>query len=229
MSSYPGPAPPLTFRTVLRTFGQDGDAPLSTLLSAEDVERASREEGVAFATAAHHVWTPALTVWTLLSRCVSDSESCVAAVARASAPGVGLGLPACSAATGAYCKARAELPVPLLRRLAVRVGGELERQAPPGWRRKGRRVLLADGATASGPDTPENQAEYPRPRTRKPGLGFPLIRLVVLLGFATAALVDAAIGPWSGKENGEMALPRQLLAGLFAGDVLVGDRAHGSY
>ena len=30
--------------------------------------------------------------------------------------------------------------------------------------------------------------------------------MIVLLGFATAALVDAAIGPWSGKEAGEMAL-----------------------
>jgi hypothetical protein len=138
-------------------------------------------------------------------------------------------LPACSAATGAYCKARAKLPVPLLRRLATQVGSELERQASPRWRWKGRRVLLADGTTASGPDTPANQAEYPQPGAQKPGLGFPLIRLVVLLGFATAALVDAAIGPWSGKRNGEMALLRQLLSSLLADDVLVADRASSSY
>jgi hypothetical protein len=119
--------------------------------------------------------------------------------------------------------------VPLLRRLATQVGGELERQASPGWRWQGRRVLLADGTTASGPDTPANQAEYPQPRTQKPGLGFPLIRLVVLLGFATAVLVDAAIGPWSGKRNGEMALLRQLLGSLLANDVLVADRASCSY
>jgi DDE family transposase len=229
LSSYPGRAPALSFRTVLRTFGQDGATPLSALLSAEDIDLACREEGVRFAPASHHVWTPALTVWALLSQCLSDSKSCVAAVARALTLRVGLGLPPCAAATGAYCKARAKLPVPLLRRLATRVGGELERQAPPGWRWKGRRVLLADGTTASGPDTPANQAEYPQPGTQKPGLGFPLIRLVVLLGFATAALVDAAIGPWSGKRNGEMALLRQLLGSILANDVLVADRASCSY
>src|SRR5262249_12174701 len=86
-----------------------------------------------------------------------------------------------------------------------------------------------DGTTASGPDTPDNQAEYPQPKTQQPGLGFPLIRLVVLLGFATAALVDAAVGPWSGKEAGEMALLRQLLERILAGDVLVADRASCPY
>jgi hypothetical protein len=199
------------------------------LLSAEAIGRVCRQEGVHFAQAAHHVWTPALSVWALLSQCLSGSKSCVAAVARVLALRVALGLPACSAGTGAYCKARAKLPVPVPRRLATQVGGELERQAPPGWRWKGRRVLLADGTTASGPDTKANQAEYPQPRTQKKGLGFPLIRLVVLLGFATAALVDCAIGPWAGKENGEVTLLRQLLGSVLAGDVLVGDRAYGSY
>jgi putative transposase len=46
----------------------------------------------------------------------------------------------------------------------------------------------------------------------------------VLPGFATAALADAAIGPWSGKETGEMALLRQLLGSILAGDVLVAGR-----
>ena len=218
-----------TFRCVLRSFGQDEASPLSDLLPQGHIQQACDEEGVHFAQADHHVWTPALTLWCFLSQCLSDSKSCVAAVARALVLRVSLGLPPCSEATGAFCKARAKLPVALLRRLATHLGAELERQAPDSWRWKGRRVLLADGTTASGPDTPENQAEYPQPKTQKPGLGFPMIRLVVLLGFATAALVDAAIGPWSGKENGEMALLRQLLESILAGDVLVGDRGYCSY
>jgi hypothetical protein len=117
----------------------------------------------------------------------------------------------------------------LLRRLTTRLGSDLEDKAPPAWRWKDRRVLLADGATCSGPDTPQNQAEYPQPNTQKKGLGFPLMRLVVLLGFATAALIDCAIGPWSGKEKGEMALLRQLLEAIRADDVLVGDRGYCSY
>jgi hypothetical protein len=229
MLSYPNGTQRPTFRSVLRSFGQGGSSPLADLLTQEYLQQACDEEGVRFAQGDSHVWSPALTIWCLLSQCLSDSKSCVAAVARALVLRVSLGLPPCSEATGAYCKARAKLPVALLRRLATHLGAELERQAPASWRWKGRRVLLADGTTASGPDTPQNQAEYPQPKTQKPGLGFPLIRLVVVLGFATAALVDAALGPWSGKENGEMALLRQLLDSILAGDVLVADRASCSY
>jgi Transposase DDE domain len=229
LSFYPEHTPQPTFGCVLRSLGQDATLPWADLLSEDQIQQACDQEGVCFAQGPQHIWTPALTVWALLSQCLSDSKSCVAAVARSLVLRVSLGLPPCSEATGAYCKARAKLPVPLLRRLATHLGDELERQAPPAWRWKDRRVLLADGTTASGPDTPDNQAEYPQPKTQKPGLGFPLIRLVVLLGFATAALVDAAIGPWSGKEKGEMALLRQLLDRILAKDVLVADRAGCSY
>lgn len=229
MFSYPGHPQQPTFRSILRTFGQNPNLPLADLLPQEVIQQACDEEGVCFAGGDNHVWTPALTLWAFLSQCLSDSKSCVAAVARSLVLRVSLGLPPCSEGTGAYCKARAKLPVPLLRRLACHLGDELERQALPSWRWKDRRVLLVDGTTVSGPDTPENQAEYPQPKTQKPGLGFPLIRLVVLLAFATAALVDAAVGPWSGKENGEMALLRQLRRRIQAGDVLVADRASCSY
>lgn len=229
MFSYPPSPPRPTFRSVLRTFGQDANLPLADLLTEEDIQQACDEEGVCFAPAGHHIWTPALTVWALLSQCFSDSKSCVAAVARAVVLRVSLGLPPCSEATGAYCKARAKLPIDLLHRLARQLGDRLEENAAASWRWKDRRVLLCDGTSVSGPDTPANQADYPQPKTQKRGLGFPLIRLVVLLGFATAALTDAALGPWSGKERGEMALLRQLLQRVQTGDVLVADRACCSY
>jgi hypothetical protein len=60
-------------------------------------------------------------------------------------------------------------------------------------------------------------------------MGFPTIRLVVLLAFATAVLVGAAWGPWRGKETGETALFRQLLDQLRTGDVVVADRYYCSY
>ena len=53
--------------------------------------------------------------------------------------------------------------------------------------------------------------------------------MVVLLGFATGALVGAAIGPGKGKEAGEMALVRELLDRFRSGDVFVADRAYCSY
>jgi hypothetical protein len=125
-SSYP-PTP--TFRTVLRTFAQAPDLPLGDLLTEQHIRTACDELDCEFATEAHHVWTPALTLWTFLSQCLSDSKSCAAAVARALALRVGLGLSPCSVATGAYCKARAKLPVALLSGLTTQLGDELERQA----------------------------------------------------------------------------------------------------
>src|ERR1700739_307150 len=79
------------------------------------------------------------------------------------------------------------------------------------------------------PDTPANHRVYPHPGTQKPGLGFPLIRLVVLLTFATAALVGAAYGPFQGKETGETALFRTLLEQIVAEDLVVADRYYCSY
>lgn len=217
-----------SFRVTLRTFAQDPERATASLTEAH-IRTACVELGVRFATDAHHIWTPALTLWTFLSQCVSESKSCAAAVARALALRVGLGLRPCSEATGAYCKARAKLPVALLSRLALQLGDELEHRASADWQWKGRRVLLGDGTTLSGPDTPANQAAYPQHKGQKRGVGFPLIRLAVLPGFATGALVGAAVGRWRGKEAGEMALLRELLDRFHAGDVFVADRAYCSY
>jgi len=218
-----------TFHTTVRTFAQDPGLSLGALITDEHIRDACDDLGVDFANREHHLWTPALTLWTLLTQCISKSKSCTAAVTRALVLRVSLGLPACSEGNGAYCKARAKLPVALLRRLATHLGDELERQVPSQWQWKTRRVLFGDGTTVSGPDTPENQAAYPQPNTQKPGLGFPMIRLVVLLGFATGALVGAGIGPESGKKTGEMALLRELLDRFKPGDVFVADRAYCSY
>jgi len=154
---------------------------------------------------------------------------CVAAVARVIVLLTAMGRPPCSSATGAYCKARAKLPEKFLKRLTYEVGAELEDQAPAAWRWHNRRTLLLDGSTSTLPDTPENQRAYPPPSTQRRGVGFPMIRLVVLLGLATAAVVGAAFGRYAGKQTGETALLRQLFDQLRAGDVIVADPCHCSY
>jgi hypothetical protein len=79
------------------------------------------------------------------------------------------------------------------------------------------------------PDTEANQAEYPQANTQEEGLGFPLVRLVVLLSLATGMLSDMALGPYAGKETGETALLRELIERLNPGDILLGDRYFCSY
>jgi hypothetical protein len=90
-------------------------------------------------------------------------------------------------------------------------------------------VQLADGSTVNAPDTPANQQEYPQPDGQKPGLGFPIIRLVVLFCLATGAVLEAVLAPYHGKGTGELSLLRRVWHALEGGDVLVGDRIFCSY
>lgn len=226
MSLYP--ARP-TFATVLRSFAGPEGLPLGNLLTEADIQQACDQENVHFGQAADDVYTPAVTLWAFLAQCLSASKSCVAAVARVLVLRVAWGLPPCGAGSGGYGKARAKLPESLLQRLTLQVGVGLEDQAANAWRCHGRRVLLADGTEVSMPDTPENQQAYPQLNNQKPGLGFPRLRLVVFLAFATAGLVGAALGPCKGKGCGETELFRALLEHIEAGDIVVADRYYGTW
>jgi Transposase DDE domain len=229
MSSYHSSPRSVQFQHFLRGFLQGGGLGFREVLTEDQIERAAREARVSFGTGAHDIYTVPLTLWAFVTQTVSESKSCLAAVARVLTLLTALGRPACDAGTGAYCKARAKLTEPFLRRLASDVGRQLEDEIPAAWRWHGRRVLLLDGSTLSMPDTPENQAAYPQQRSQRPGVGFPLLRWVALVGMATAAVIDSAFGPYRGKETGESALFRGMFASLRPGDVIVADRYYCSY
>ena len=219
------------FSLVLRSFLQHRGLPFAQALPEETIQQAFDDEGVSFGQGEGDVYTPALTLWAFLSQVLFKDEqrSCLAAVARVIVLLVALGKRPCSDDSGAYCRARAKLPVPILRRLAVQVADGCEQQVPAEWLWKGRHVHLVDGSTISMPDTPANQAEYPQPTTQEPGLGFPIARLVVLLSLATAMVKDMAMGPYAGKETGETALLRELLERFKSGDIMLADRYFCSY
>jgi DDE family transposase len=198
-------------------------------LPEQRLEQWAQQEGVSFGNHGNSIYTPAITLWTFLLQVSSASKCCVAAVARLAVLMTLPHRPIPSAHTGAYCKARVKLPRTLLRRAACTLAAEVEDQASASWRWHQRRVILVDGSSTQLPDTEANQAAYPQSSQQQPGLGFPMMRLVVLIAFATAVLVDAAEGPCQGKESGEMALLRSLLDSLRVGDVLVADRHYCSY
>jgi hypothetical protein len=79
------------------------------------------------------------------------------------------------------------------------------------------------------PDTPENQKQYPQPDGQKPGLGFPMLRLVVVFCLATGAVLETALCPYRGKGTGEISLLRQVWDHFEKGDVLLGDCIYCSY
>src|SRR5262249_43421594 len=159
-------------------------------------------------------------LWVFLNQVLSPDHSCREAVSKLIAFLVSQGERPCSPDTSSYCDARKRLPVSFLARLMRGIGDLLEPKAHPDWRWKGRAVHLIDGSTVSMPDTPENQAVYPQSRSQKPGLGFPLARIVAIISFTTGAVRDLAIGPYKGKETGETSLFRTLVHRLKRGDVV---------
>jgi len=217
------------FTTLLRSYAQDVGLPFASVLTEEQIQQAADEEGVTFGAGADCVYTPTVTLWALVGQFLATERNCVFAVGRVIVLLLALRREPCSAETGAYCKARAKLPESFLRRLTYQVGNGVEDEAPDEWRWHKRRVLLVDGMEVNLDDTSANQAVYPQQASRRPGLGFPIVRAVVLLTFATAVLTGAAFGPHKGKRTGETALFRQLLDQLRAGDIMVADRYYCSY
>jgi hypothetical protein len=205
---------------------------ITGLLGAQQVQRAVQDQGVRFRDC---LFTPWITLWTFLAQVLSPDGSCREAVAKllAFVAANHGGVPEVQPDTGPYCKARQRLPETLVAQLARDAGEQLHRRHPTGQLLGGRAVKIVDGTTVSMPDTPANQHDYPQPAPQKPGLGFPMARLVAILSLNCAAVLALALGPYAGKQSGELALFRSLwddpASVLEAGDVLLGDRYYTSY
>jgi hypothetical protein len=204
-----------------------GGLPFRELLSEQRILCALERAQVTFR---ERVYSPMVTIYAALSQVLCGKfSSCRDAVSRVITDRVARGLKACSADTSSYCTARGRLPEQVLVDLTQEIGQELHRQAPPEWLWKDRNVTLVDGSTATMDDTEANQNEYPQSKNQKKGLGFPILRFVVLLSLATGSVLECAIGPCRGKKTGEQSLFRQLGCGLKSGDVLLGDRLYDCY
>jgi len=207
-------------------FAQSDRLPFADVLTKERLEQALRDERAHWREV---IYTSALTLWAFLSQIISPDGSCRAAVVRVLAWLVSRGQSPCSPKTDSYCKARQRLPESLLHRLVRETGKDLHRRSPVAWLWKGRRVKIADGTTVSMPDTPANQNAYPQPGSQKPGLGFPLLRLVAVFCLACGTVLDAALGRYQGKQLGENSLLRTIADVLEPDDVLLADRYFGGW
>ncbi len=152
-----------------------------------------------------------------MAQALSADRSCQKAVNEIAVKRLAGGLPQCSTYTGAYCRARVRLPLEMVSALARYTGQAITARAPDAWCWRGRPVRLVDGTTVTLPDTPANQAAYPQSRNQKPGLGFPLCRIVGLVCLGSGAVLNAAFGRYSGKGGGEQSLLRLMLDTRYAG------------
>ena len=172
---------------------------------------------------------PTETLSLFLSQAISEDRSCQNVVNQTSVSRLMGGLPKCSTSTGGYCRARTRLPVDMIQALTRFTGELIDQKVQDKWRWEGRRVRIVDGTTVTLPDTPENQKRYPQLKAQKPGLGFPMCRLVGITCLSSGALLDSAMCPVSGKGNDEQSLLRTLIKTFENKDILLGDAFYATY
>jgi hypothetical protein len=200
--------------------------PFVDILTEASIRKVLNEYGVRYRD---RVFSPITTIWGFLSQVLSEDRSCRDTVSRIIAHRAANGMTPCSPNTASYCNARSRIHTGVLSTLAKRTAEELQTSTPDQWKWNGRSVFIVDGSHVSMPDTAENQAVYPQPPNQKPGIGFPLARITVVLSLATGACHDLAIAPYKGKGTGEKTLFRRMYDTLKPGDVVLADALFDDY
>jgi Transposase DDE domain len=226
MAQSTASAPCHQFVTVHDQLAQHRGLPFLTILSRSAVDAACRAIGHQWR---ERVYLPWITLSLFLSQVLSDDHSCDEAVDRFQKFRHEQGLPPVSPETTSYCDARLRLPEGLFWELVRGTGRAIHDRADPSWLFHGRPVKILDGSTVSMPDTARNQRAYPQPSHQAPGLGFPIARILVVFSLAVGTVLEAAMGPYQGKQTSELALLRTIIEEFRPGDIVLADRFFCSY
>ena len=178
----------LQIRNFKNAFFQIGELPFKNIIS-DSLIKSLRRSG----NGNDSIFTPLITLKTFLLQILNEDASCKGAVSTVLMERITNGYEANSINTGGYCKARQRLPLPILKEMVMSSGQVLHQQADDDWLWKGFRVALVDGTTVLMPDTVDNQASYPQQSTQKPGLGFPILRMVRLLSLTSKSCLGMGI------------------------------------
>jgi hypothetical protein len=126
----------------------------------------------------------------------------------------------------AYCQARSRLPLAVLRALLRRLVETCRPLTDSVGLWHGHRTWLVDGTGVSMPDTQDLQRAFGQPTNQAAGCGFPVARVLALFHAGTGLLQHVLTAP---LRSHEMARVTHLHPELRPGDVLVGDRAFGTF
>lgn len=131
------------------------------------------------------------------------------------------GLAVASPTGAALAQARRRVGVAPLRALFELLAGSAAGIATCGVYWRGLLVTAIDGTVMACPDTPANLGVFRKGGGYHGGTGYPLVRLLVLVGCGTRTLIDAVFGSTAG---GETTYAEQLLRSLRAGMIVLADR-----
>ena len=126
--------------------------------------------------------------------------------------------------SGGITQARQRLGFEPVRELFTRVAVPVADQVTRGAFLGSWRLMAIDGFEWDAPDTPANAAEFGYASSGVDTSAFPKVRVVSVSECASHAVVDARIGPVTGKGSGEQSLARGLYRRLEAGWLLIADR-----
>ncbi len=143
-------------------------------------------------------YPPTETLSLFLTQAMSADRSCQNIVNQTAVDRLVGGLAPVSTHTGGYCRARQRLPKSMVMNLALHVGELIESESSSEWLWQGRRA-------------------------QRPGLGFPICRIVGITCLATGALLNATMGRFNGKGTDEQSLLRTLTDTFKPGDIVMGD------
>jgi hypothetical protein len=175
------------------------------------------------------LYPPTETLSMFLAQAMNADRSCQNIVNQATLHRLAGGLNVNSTHTGGYCRARQRLPLKMPLDLTQYLGDQISQQSPKAWCWQGRQVRIVDGTTVTMPDTEANQAAFPQQRGQKPGLGFPICRVVGITCLASGALLNAAIGRFNGKGGDEQTLLRSIQDTFQPGEIILGDAFFATY
>jgi hypothetical protein len=213
--------------SAVKKLNESEGLPFRELLDGEKIDAALASSKVEYRD---RIFNPLVTLWAFLSQVAASKDpSCENAVSRVRADRVAHGQKPCSTDTSSYCKARGRIPEQVVSQLTRETGQGIHRQARSEWLWKGRNVKVTDGSTCTMADTEENQKEYPQSSGQKKGLGFPILRFVVVLSLSVGTALECAIGACKGKGTGEQSLFRQIWDVFESGDIVLGDRLYDAY
>jgi putative transposase len=175
------------------------------------------------------IYSPAVTVWMFIGQVLLPDHSCRDAISRLNVWRVARGMKPASIDTASYVEARQRLPEQLLLDLAKNSAKDCVSQTRSNWLWKDRVVKTVDGFTVTMPDTVDNQREYPQSKSQKPGVGFPIVRVVMIFSLAVGVALEIALGKYSGKQVGETSLLRSKVSTVLPGEVLLADCYYATY
>lgn len=175
------------------------------------------------ATERNRLYSHCRVFWVFLAQVLAADGGCAAAVQTFLAWINGAEGKEASPNTGAYCKARKELPLEDVKAIHAPLAEALDTPSEMFW---GRRVLVVDGSSLSMPDTPANQNAWPQPKGQKAGCGFPVMRILGLFSLGTGIGRGLSFGALNIAER---TLFHRVWDHFAPGDIALADTGFTSY